>query len=119
VSGQTSAGTVTHTGAPDATRGADGRQGGRQADRSVLSRAPAPPERATFGSRASGGFEEAARQLGEYLAGLRETFDLPLKLKGTEFDQHMWHLIRQVPYAHTTTYGDLARRLGEGTSPVP
>ena len=76
-----------------------------------------PPDRAAFGTRASKGFGEAAQQLEEYLAGQREAFDLPLNIKGAEFDQHVWHLIRQVPYAHTTTYGDLARCLGEGTSP--
>lgn len=38
-------------------------------------------------------------------------------LRGTEFDRSVWHLIRRVPYAGTTSYGDLARQLGDGTSP--
>ena len=29
----------------------------------------------------------------------------------------MWDLITLVPYGQTTTYGDLARRLGEDVSP--
>jgi methylated-DNA-[protein]-cysteine S-methyltransferase len=40
-----------------------------------------------------------------------------LKIKGTEFDRRVWELISGVPYGETTTYGDLARRLGAGTDP--
>jgi methylated-DNA-[protein]-cysteine S-methyltransferase len=40
-----------------------------------------------------------------------------LKVRGTEFDRLVWDQIRQVPYGQTTTYGDIARRLGEGTDP--
>ena len=36
------------------------------------------PDRAAFGPRTDEGFEEVARQLGEYLAGDRSTFELPL-----------------------------------------
>ena len=70
------------------------------------------PDRAAFGARADRGFEEAARQLDEYLTGDRIAFDLPLEARGAEFDRHVWDLIMQVPYGQTTTYGDLARRLG-------
>jgi methylated-DNA-[protein]-cysteine S-methyltransferase len=75
------------------------------------------PDRAAFGARSDEGFGEVARQLAEYLAGQRDTFDLPLKVSGTEFDRFVWDLIGQVPYGQTTTYGELARRLGNGASP--
>jgi len=75
------------------------------------------PDRAAFGPRATRGFEEAGRQLDEYLAGLRSAFELPLKPTGGEFDLRVWELIAQVPYGQTTSYGDLARRLGDGTDP--
>jgi methylated-DNA-[protein]-cysteine S-methyltransferase len=75
------------------------------------------PDRATFGARTDRGFEEVARQLGEYLAGERSTFDLPVEARGTEFQRRVWDLITLVPYGQTTTYGDLARRLGEDVSP--
>jgi hypothetical protein len=39
----------------------------------------------TFGPRRADGFDEAARQLGEYLAGQRREFDLALGLRGDEF----------------------------------
>jgi methylated-DNA-[protein]-cysteine S-methyltransferase len=75
------------------------------------------PDRASFGVRADRGSEKVARQLHEYLAGDRCVFDLPIEARGAEFDRHVWDLIMQVPYGQTTTYGDLARRLGVGTDP--
>ena len=75
------------------------------------------PDRAAFGPRTDEGFEEVARQLGEYLAGDRGTFELPLKANGTGFDRRVWELIAEIPYGQTTTYGDLARDLGAGTDP--
>jgi methylated-DNA-[protein]-cysteine S-methyltransferase len=53
-----------------------------------------------------------ARQLGEYLDGDRRVFELPVKVKGTEFDRRAWELLAGVPYGETTTYGDLAHGLG-------
>jgi len=75
------------------------------------------PDRTAFGRRADDGFEDAARQLGEYLAGDRRRFELPVKIKGTGFDRRVWELIADVPYGQTTTYGDLARDLSPGTDP--
>jgi methylated-DNA-[protein]-cysteine S-methyltransferase len=40
------------------------------------------------------------------------SFDLPIEARGTGFQLRAWELIPQIPYGHTTTYGDLARRLG-------
>jgi methylated-DNA-[protein]-cysteine S-methyltransferase len=75
------------------------------------------PDRAAFGQRADEGFEEVARQLGEYLTGERSAFELPLKVTGGEFDRRVWSLIERIPYGQTATYGDLARDLGPGTDP--
>jgi methylated-DNA-[protein]-cysteine S-methyltransferase len=75
------------------------------------------PGPATFGPRTDRGFDEAARQLGEYLAGTRTDFDLPLSPRGTGPERRVWELIAQVPYGRTTTYGELARRAGGGMTP--
>jgi methylated-DNA-[protein]-cysteine S-methyltransferase len=75
------------------------------------------PDPAAFGPRTGRGFDEVARQLEEYLAGTRTEFDLPLAPRGTEFQLRAWALIAQVPYGRTTTYGELARRLGGGVTP--
>lgn len=56
---------------------------------------------------------EAVRQLTEYFAGERSTFDLPLAPEGTTFQQRVWAELRMLPYGVTTTYSALARRLGD------
>ncbi len=75
------------------------------------------PDRASFGARTSRGFEEVTRQLDEYLTGDRSEFDLPIRARGTGLQRRAWDLITQVPYGRTTSYGELARRLGNGVSP--
>jgi len=75
------------------------------------------PDRSAFGLRAQEGFEDIGRQLGEYLAGDRSVFELPVKVEGTEFDRQVWELVSRVPYGQTTTYGEIARALGSGTDP--
>jgi methylated-DNA-[protein]-cysteine S-methyltransferase len=70
------------------------------------------PNPVTFGPRRADGFDEAAGQLGEYLAGERRDFGLALRPRGDEFQRRVWDLARQVPYGDTVTYGALAGRLG-------
>ncbi|AOZ52077.1 methylated-DNA--[protein]-cysteine S-methyltransferase [Chromobacterium vaccinii] len=55
---------------------------------------------------------EVARQLAEYQAGERQAFDLPLAPQGTAFQQQVWAALREIPYGHTVSYGELARALG-------
>lgn len=71
------------------------------------------PDPATFGPRDDRGFADAARQLGEYLAGDRTEFDLSMRADGDEFQRAVWARIAAIPYGTTTTYGDLARELGD------
>jgi methylated-DNA-[protein]-cysteine S-methyltransferase len=54
----------------------------------------------------------AATQLGEYFAGTRTEFDLPLAPEGTPFQQKSWEALRAIPYGETISYGEQARRLG-------
>lgn len=55
---------------------------------------------------------ECARQLAEYFAGERTTFDLPLAPVGTQFQQRVWRELLDIGYGRTSTYGALALRLG-------
>lgn len=57
-------------------------------------------------------FEDARTQLEQYFAGRRTTFDLSIALAGTPFQQNVWKALRRVPYGTTTSYGDIARRIG-------
>ena len=58
-------------------------------------------------------FANAVGQLGEYFAGRRTAFDLPLAPEGTPFQLETWMKLREIPYGETITYGELARRMGK------
>ncbi len=55
---------------------------------------------------------EGKRQLAEYFAGTRKTFDLPLRPEGTAFRQKTWQVLTDIPYGATITYGQLAVGVG-------
>jgi methylated-DNA-[protein]-cysteine S-methyltransferase len=74
------------------------------------------PDRSTFGDRAEEKFENLRPQLSEYFAGERQGFDISLDANGDELHRKVWDLVRQVPYGQTSTYGQLARELGDGTT---
>ena len=57
---------------------------------------------------------EAARQLDAYFEGDLVTFDLPLELRGTDFQRRCWLALTSIPYGQTVSYGEQARRLGLG-----
>lgn len=55
----------------------------------------------------------AALQLQQFLRGERARFDLPLDLSGgTPFQQAVWQALLAIPHGNTTSYGALARTLG-------
>lgn len=53
----------------------------------------------------------AVTQLKEYFSGARKSFDLPLDLKGTEFQMKVWKELQRVPYGKTLTYKDIAAKV--------
>ena len=61
---------------------------------------------------ASGLLDEAARQLAAYAAGESEDFDLPLRVKGTDFQRDVCAAMSAIPFGYTRTYGEIARDLG-------
>jgi methylated-DNA-[protein]-cysteine S-methyltransferase len=58
--------------------------------------------------------DETARQLDAYFAGELVAFDLPLELRGTDFQRECWLALATIPYGQTVSYGEQARRLGLG-----
>ena len=56
--------------------------------------------------------QRAAEQLGAYFEGSEADFDLPLDLLGTQFQRAVWKELLQIERGATTSYGDIARRLG-------
>ncbi len=83
--------------------------------------------------RAEGGSEtpvltEAKKQLSQYFARERQSFDLPLKPHGTKFQKAVWQQMLEIPYSETKTYGALAANLKSaaravggacGRNPIP
>jgi methylated-DNA-[protein]-cysteine S-methyltransferase len=75
-------------------------------------------------------FKEVVRQLSAYFDGDLKEFNLPLKPEGTQFQLSVWNALLKIPYGRTTTYGALARGLGNpnasravglanGSNPIP
>jgi methylated-DNA-[protein]-cysteine S-methyltransferase len=75
-------------------------------------------------------FDDVRTQLGEYFAGTRTTFDLPLHLIGSAFQRKVWAGLLEIPCGETTSYGELAVAIGvpgaaravglaNGQNPVP
>ena len=50
-------------------------------------------------------------QLHAYCADSSNQIDLPLAIKGTDFQRRVWDQIARIPPGSTATYGELARRL--------
>ena len=86
--------------------------------------------RTNLAGETRGLLDRVEAQLIEYFAGKRTTFDLPLEPSGTDFQLSVWELLRGIPYGVTTSYGELARRLGDpkatravgaanGANPIP
>jgi methylated-DNA-[protein]-cysteine S-methyltransferase len=72
----------------------------------------------------------ALRQLDQYFAGERRSFELELELHGNPFKQAVWRELRGIPYGSTVTYKEIATRIGRldriravggavGATPVP
>lgn len=71
------------------------------------------PAESVLGERDDSVAEAVVEQLVEYFAGARTDFDLPLAPRGTDFQRAVWSALSAIPYGGTTTYGELARRLGK------
>ncbi len=70
----------------------------------------------------------ALDQLSAYFAGDLTQFDLPIRIRGTDFQRQVCDAIAAIPHGETRSYGDLARALkvpaqaigtGCGGNPIP
>ena len=88
----------------------------------VTAEAAAPPAAAAPGAASAGGEPAAAvtppgvarvtAELGQYFAGRRRKFAMPLAPRGTDFQRRVWDELRRIPYGRTVSYGELAARIG-------
>ncbi len=58
-------------------------------------------------------FEQAVRWLDIYFSGHEPDFNLPLHFTGSEFQNEVWKMLCEIPYGHTTTYGEIAKRFAK------
>jgi len=61
-------------------------------------------------------FDEVTRQLSAYFKGELREFTVPLRPAGTEFQLRVWQQLQTIPYGTTTSYGELAKRLGNANA---
>lgn len=52
------------------------------------------------------------QQLSAYFAGERWTFDVPLDMRGTDFQKSVWAQLLAIPFGETRSYGEIARAIG-------
>jgi methylated-DNA-[protein]-cysteine S-methyltransferase len=72
--------------------------------------------------------DEARRQLDAYFAGRIKAFDLPLRPRGTPFQEALWRRLSEIPHGQVLTYGALAAAMATapravggacGRNPIP
>ncbi|MCV2888309.1 methylated-DNA--[protein]-cysteine S-methyltransferase [Ruegeria aquimaris] len=77
--------------------------------------------RATWGQGGSDHtplLDQAAAQLTAYFQGARETFDLPLRVRGSALQRAVCDAMIAIPFGYTRTYGEIARDLGSSAQAV-
>lgn len=57
--------------------------------------------------------KETYKQIKEYLEGKRKIFDIPIKMKGTEFQKKVWKELTKIPYGETRSYKQIAEGIGK------
>ena len=57
--------------------------------------------------------DQARRELEEYFAGVRRSFDVPLSFSGTPFQERVWSVLRGIGYAERLSYLEQSRRVGD------
>jgi methylated-DNA-[protein]-cysteine S-methyltransferase len=70
----------------------------------------AEPERSTAV------LDAAVDQLGEYFAGTRRDFDVPVALAGTEFQRSVWQQLGGLAFGEVVSYGEIGHATGRATA---
>lgn len=51
---------------------------------------------------------QTANEIKEYLDGNKKSFSIPIKIKGTEFQNKVWKELLKIPYGENRSYKDIA-----------
>ena len=61
--------------------------------------------------------DRCLEQLAEYFAGMRRDFDLPLAVRGTDFQKTVWDALKTIAYGEVVSYGHIAAQIGKPKAP--
>lgn len=56
--------------------------------------------------------KDVKSQISEYFAKSRKSFDIPLSITGSAFQQSVWRVLRDIPYGETRSYQQVAETIG-------
>jgi AraC family transcriptional regulator of adaptative response/methylated-DNA-[protein]-cysteine methyltransferase len=62
------------------------------------------------------GFEKLVAKVVGFVEAPKVGLDLPLDIRGTAFQQRVWQALREIPAGQTTSYSEIAQRIGEPKS---
>lgn len=60
--------------------------------------------------------DKARKQLGEYFAGKRTSFQIPISLAGTSFQNSVWEAVNEIPFGKVLSYGEIGQETGRPTA---
>ncbi|QQJ99097.1 methylated-DNA--[protein]-cysteine S-methyltransferase [Burkholderia ambifaria] len=55
---------------------------------------------------------KVAEEVADYFTGTRETFSVPIHLRGTAFQRRVWKELLAIPFGELVSYGDITERVG-------
>ncbi len=62
--------------------------------------------------RSAARFASLRGELADYFAGRRASFQIELDTGGSPFQAAVWRALREIPYGRTSSYRDIAERIG-------
>lgn len=60
--------------------------------------------------------DKARKQLAEYFAGKRKSFQIPVSLEGTDFQKSVWSAVNDIPFGKVLSYGEVGHETGRPTA---
>lgn len=64
-------------------------------------------------SKADAGFETLIKEIVDFIESPKDTFQIPLDIQGTAFQQQVWKVLKQIKPGQTMSYTDVAERMGK------
>lgn len=61
-------------------------------------------------------FQQLLAEVVRFVENPKVGLDVPLDIRGTAFEQRVWHALREIPAGSTASYSDIANRIGSPSS---